>query len=108
MTGNHILVSRTSIMETLDKIVYGPQVIKPKLTVSFVEKIIWDLRTVVAEHPWLSLGCTVGIILGGYSWLRSRSRRARAGHFRLDDNMGMKKEFNNGFLGAANGNQKAD
>ena len=79
-------------METLDKIVYGPHVIKHKLTVSAIEKV-------------LSFGCVAGIAFVLYSWLRGRSRR-RGGHFRLDDTMGI-KELKDGLLGV-NGNQKAD
>ncbi|PHH81338.1 hypothetical protein CDD82_999 [Ophiocordyceps australis] len=105
VTGNHILVSRTSIMETLDKIVYGPNVIKHKLTVSVFEKILLDVRVAFSEHPFLSLGCVAGIGFGLISWLRGRSRR-RGGHFRLDDGMGM-RDLKDGILGA-NGNHKAD
>lgn len=105
VTGNYILVSRTSIMETLDKIVYGPHVIKHKLTVSAIEKVFFDMRVAFSEHPYLSFGCVAGIAFGLYSWLRGRSRR-RGGHFRLDDTMGI-KELKDGLLGV-NGNQKAD
>ncbi|KAM4056810.1 thioredoxin domain-containing protein [Hirsutella rhossiliensis] len=105
VTGNYILVSRTSIMETLDKIVYGPNVIKHKLTVSAPEKMLFDIRVAFSEHPFLSLGCVAGIGFGVFSWYRGRSRR-RGGNFRLDDTMGI-KELKEGLLGA-NGNQKAD
>ncbi|KAK2606071.1 hypothetical protein QQS21_003466 [Conoideocrella luteorostrata] len=107
VTGNYIMVSRTSIMETLDKIVYGPHAIKYKLTVSTVEKIFFDVRAAFVEHPYLSMGCVIGIAFGVFSWLRGRSRRG-GGHFRLDDTMGI-KELKEGLLGM-NGNQntKAD
>lgn len=104
VTGNHILVSRTSIMETLDKVVYSPQVLKPKLTVSSFEKIFFDIRVAFSEHPYLSFGCVAGIVFGAASWLRGR-RRSR-GYFRLDDNMGI-NHFKDGLLGQ-NGNTKAD
>ncbi|PFH62581.1 hypothetical protein XA68_13001 [Ophiocordyceps unilateralis] len=105
VTGNHMLVSRTSIMETLDKIVYGPNVIKPKLTISAPEKMLLDIRVALMEHPLLTLGCVVGIGFGVISWIRGRNRR-RGGHFRLDDTMGI-KELKDGLLGV-NGNHKAD
>ncbi|PNY26060.1 Uncharacterized protein TCAP_04004 [Tolypocladium capitatum] len=104
VTGNYILVSRTSIMETLDKVVHSPHVIKYKLTVSAIEKIFFDIRVAFSEHPFLSFGCVAGIAFGVFSWLRGRNRR-RGGHFRLDDTMGSK---DGGLLGVANGNQKAD
>ncbi|KAG6023946.1 hypothetical protein E4U41_001901 [Claviceps citrina] len=108
VTGNYIMVSRTSIMETLDKIVYGPHVIKYKLTVSTVEKIFFDIKTAFVEHPFLSMGCVTGLTFGFVSWYRSRSRRGRGGHFRLDDSMGI-KDLKEGLLGM-NGSQntKAD
>lgn len=104
-TGNYILVSRTSIMETLDKVVYGPHVIKPKLTVSALEKVLLDICAALFEHPLLSLGCIVGIGFGVFSRLRRHSRR-RGGDFRIDDTMGI-KELKDGLLGS-NGNPKAD
>ncbi|QPG94813.1 hypothetical protein C2857_007043 [Epichloe festucae Fl1] len=108
VTGNYIMVSRTSIMETLDKIVYGGHVIKYKLTVSTIEKKFFDIKTAFVEHPYLSMGCVIGMAFGTFSWLRGRSRRARGGHFRLDDTMGI-KDLKEGLLGM-NGNQntKAD
>ncbi|KAH6607434.1 hypothetical protein Trco_003747 [Trichoderma cornu-damae] len=106
VTGNYILVSRTSILETLDKVVYTPQALKPKLTISFLEKVLFDVRLSFTDHPYLSLGCIVGIAFGVFSWLRGRSRRAR-GHFRLEDSISI-RDFKEGFLGGSNGNTKAD
>ncbi|KAL7796538.1 thioredoxin-like protein [Trichoderma ceciliae] len=106
VTGNYILVSRTSILETLDKVVYTPQALKPKLTISSFEKIFFDIRLSFTEHPYLSLGCIVGIAFGVFSWLRGRSRRGR-GHFRLEDSISI-RDFKEGFLGGSNGNTKAD
>lgn len=107
-TGNYIMVSRTSIMETLDKVVYGPHVIRHKLTVSTFEKVLLDIKAAFVEHPYLSMGCVLGIAFGTVSWLRGRSRRVRGGHFRLDDGMGI-RDLKEGLLGM-NGNQntKAD
>ncbi|KAL7818800.1 thioredoxin protein [Trichoderma aethiopicum] len=106
VTGNYILVSRTSILETLDKVVYTPQALKPKLTISSFEKIFFDIRVSFTEHPYLTLGCIVGIAFGVFSWLRGRSRRGR-GHFRLEDSISI-RDFKEGFLGGSNGNTKAD
>ncbi|KAM0251135.1 hypothetical protein ACHAQJ_008305 [Trichoderma viride] len=106
VTGNYILVSRTSILETLDKVVYTPQALKPKLTISSFEKVFFDIRLSFTEHPYLSLGCIVGIAFGVFSWLRGRSRRGR-GHFRLEDSISI-RDFKDGFLGGSNGNTKAD
>lgn len=93
-------------METLDKIVYGPNTIKPKLTISSFEKVFFDIKMSFIEHPFLSVGCVAGIAFGLFSWLRGRSRRSRGGHFRLDDTMGI-RDLKDGLLGQ-NGNAKAD
>ena len=99
------MVSRTSVMETLDKVVYNPQVLQPKLTISFIEKIFFDIRIAFTEHPWLSSGCVIGILFGFVSWLRGRTRKAR-GHFKLDDTLGI-RDLKDGLLGQ-NGYAKAD
>lgn len=105
-TGNYILVSRTSIMETLDKVVYGPHVIRPKLTVSILAKIFIDIRNTFSEHPYLSVAFVAAFMLSTASWYRNRIRRGRGGHFRLDESMGI-RDFKDGFLGH-NGNTKSD
>ncbi|CAK7218944.1 hypothetical protein SCUCBS95973_003654 [Sporothrix curviconia] len=84
-TGNPILPSRTSILETLNKITQSPPKIKPKLTISAIEKVFFDIRMTFSEHPYLSTGCVLGMSLGIASWLRGRIRRNGRGHFRVDD-----------------------
>lgn len=117
MTGNYILVSRTSIMETLDKIVYGPNVLKPKFTVNVVVKLFRDVKYSFIDHPWLSSGCTIGIAFGLLSWLRGRGRRTASlpiamsssskGYFHRMTNSA--DNFKDGLLGAPNGSgTKAD
>lgn len=107
VTGNHILVSRTSIMETLDKIVYGHHAIKPKLTVSFVEKFFFDISDNFKEHPILSALSVMGIAYGVFTWFRGRRGR-RGGHFRLDS-MDGRRDYKDGLLGGGvNGSTKAD
>jgi protein disulfide-isomerase len=105
-TGNYILVSRTSIMETLDKVVYSPHAIRPKLTVSIIHKIFIDIQSLFYEHPYLSFGFVLAFMLSAASWYRNRIRRGRGGHFRLDESMGM-RDFKDGLLGH-NGNAKSD
>ncbi|KAK0627505.1 thioredoxin-like protein [Immersiella caudata] len=84
-TGNYIVPSRTSILETINKVTASPPKIKPKLTISSIEKVFFDIRVTFTEHPYLSMGCILGIAFGCASWFRGRLRRGR-GHFRLDDN----------------------
>jgi protein disulfide-isomerase len=110
ITGNYILPSRTSILETINKVVTSPPKIKPKLTISSFEKIFFDMRVTFSEHPFLTIGCILGLSLGAASWFRGRMKRrgggGSGGHFRLDDNFGI-KDMKDGLLGA-NGNGKVD
>ncbi|KAM5378693.1 hypothetical protein ACJZ2D_004329 [Fusarium nematophilum] len=102
-TGNHIMVSHTSIMETLDKIVYGPNPISPKYTMSSFYKFFFDIKMSFVDRPLLSCGFLVAIGFAVYSWVRNRTRRARGTFFRMDDSLGLK----DGLLGQ-NGNAKSD
>lgn len=102
ITGNYIIPSRTSILETLGKVTASPPKIKPKLTISSFEKIFFDIRMNFSEHPYLSFGCLAGFAFGAASWFRGRLRR-RGSHFRLDENLPI-KEIKESFLGnTANG-----
>lgn len=101
-TGNPIVPSRTSILETINKITASPPKIKPKLTISSFEKIFFDIRVTFTEHPYLSMGCILGIAFGCASWFRGRLlRRSRGGHFRLGEDMG---KGGAPLLGAPSGN----
>jgi protein disulfide-isomerase len=107
ITGNYIIPSRTSILETLNKITASPPKIKPKLTISSFEKIFFDIRMTFSEHPFLSVGCVLGIALGCASWFRGRLRRTRGGHFRLPEDLPTMKDFKAPLLGS-NTNGKVD
>jgi protein disulfide-isomerase len=96
------MVSHTSIMDTLDKIVYGPNPISPKYTISSFAKFFFDIKMNFVDYPFLSIGFVVAVGFGLYSWFRNRTRRSRGTFFR-DDNMGLK----DGLLGQ-NGNAKSD
>ncbi|KAK6196833.1 hypothetical protein LQW54_011148 [Pestalotiopsis sp. IQ-011] len=102
ITGNSIVPSRTSILETIGKVTASPPKIKPKLTISSFEKIFFDIRMTFSEHPYLSFGCVAGLALGAASWFRGRVRR-RGSPFRLDESLPI-KELKEGLLGhTANG-----
>jgi protein disulfide-isomerase len=107
MSGNYILPSRTSILETLNKVTVSPPKIKPKLTISSFEKIFFDMRVTFSEHPFLTLGCIAGLALGGASWFRGRLRRTR-GYFRLEDNAGLGMKDLKAPLLAGDANGKVD
>lgn len=82
--------SRTSILETITKISQNPLNIKPKLTISAFEKIFFDIRMTFSEHPYLTMGCILGIAFGCLSWFRNSSVRSAAAqrrgtHFKLEE-----------------------
>ena len=95
------------LLETINKVTANPPKIKPKLTISSIEKIFFDIRVAFLEHPFLTIGCILGLTLGAASWFRGRLRRTR-GYFRLEDNLGMKEFKLPGLLGGANTNGKVD
>ncbi|KAK4125551.1 thioredoxin-like protein [Parathielavia appendiculata] len=106
-TGNPIVPSRTSILETLTKVTASPPKLRPKLTIGFLEKIIFDIRTNFRDHPYLSSGCVLGIAFGCLSWFRGRigiGRRTK-GQFKLDD---ASKELKGPILGASTNGNKVD
>lgn len=106
ITGNYIIPSRTSILETISKVTASPPEIKPKLTISAIEKVFFDIRMTFTEHPYLSGGCVLGLALGFFSLFRGRVARSRNRSntaFRLEDNLPI-KEIREGLLGnTANG-----
>ncbi len=101
--------SRTSILETVNKVTASPPKLKPKLTIGFFAKIAFDVKTTFKEHPYLSAGCVLGVAFGCLSLLRGRMRRTRGGHFKLDDHSGGGKEYKSPLLGlggvSANGSK---
>ncbi|GAB1316676.1 hypothetical protein MFIFM68171_06886 [Madurella fahalii] len=103
-TGNPIVPSRTSILETINKVTANPPKIKAKLTISAFEKVFFDIKVTFKEHPYLSMGCILGIAFGCLSWFRGRIRRAR-GYFRLED---AAKSFKAPILGSNANGSKSD
>jgi protein disulfide-isomerase len=94
------MASRTSILETIPKVVSSPPKIKPKLTIGTLAKFFLDIRNSTSEHPWLTFGLVVAAIFGGAYWSRGRMHKSRGGFFRLDEK--------DGLLGHGNGNGKVD
>ena len=96
MLGNYIIPSRTSILETLPKVVSSPPKIKSKSTNSSIENVFFELRKASNRHPYLSLGVFVAVLVSLALWGRGKIRRGkgpsgltsgsnqRAGFFRLD------------------------
>ena len=83
------MASRTSILETIPKVVASPPKIKPKSTISNFEKFFFDVRGAISGHPYLSIGVIAGIVIGVAMYGRGRMRRSRGGFFRLDEKDGL-------------------
>ena len=96
VTGNSIMASRTSILETLPKVVISPPKIKPKSTISSFEKFFFDIRGAISGHPILSIGFIAGMVVSGFMWGRKRLRKSKGGYFRLDEKDGLLGGSTNG------------
>jgi protein disulfide-isomerase len=93
------MASRTSILETIPKVISSPPVIRPKSSIGSFEKLIFDIRGAIGGHRILSLGIFLASVFGGFVFVRRRMRKNRGGFFRLDEK--------DGLLGG-NGNGKVD
>ncbi|PNS14649.1 hypothetical protein CAC42_1671 [Sphaceloma murrayae] len=78
ITGNPIVPSRTSILETLPKIVASPPKISPKSTASFFGHIYFTLRHAFASHPVLSTAALLILLAVLAVYARSARRSAAA------------------------------
>lgn len=93
---NAILASRTSILETIPKVITASPSIKPKSTVGRFEKFFFDIKRAIADHKILSILFLIGGGFGGYVYFKRRVRRGRGGFFRLDDKDGLLGGSSNG------------
>lgn len=103
MTGNPIVPSRTSILETLPRIVANPPKISPKSTTNAIGHVWWVIKGNVIHHPFVSLGLLVCVLLVGSIYGR-KHLHARGGYIKLDEKAG----HMNGLLGGNSGVGKTD
>ncbi|KAI9657196.1 MAG: hypothetical protein M1829_006942 [Trizodia sp. TS-e1964] len=96
--GGFIVPSRTSILETLPKVVTSPPKLKPKSTSGSFGTIYFAARAASSQHPYFSMGLIVVLVIAIVLWGRGRIRRARGpnngpgtggGFFRLDGKDGL-------------------
>jgi protein disulfide-isomerase len=83
------MASRTSILETIPKVVASPPKIKPKSTIGSIEKFFFNVRGAISGHPFVSVGLIIGIVVGVLMFGRGKMRRSRGGFFRLDEKDGL-------------------
>lgn len=96
--------SRTSILETLSRIVANPPKLTPKSTIGTFENILFRIRNFGTYHPYLSFGVLIltvvallYVLKNGTS-LKKNFGKSGSGYFHLDEKEGL--------LGMTNG--KAD
>lgn len=63
-TGNPIVPSRTSILETLPRVVSNPPRISSKSTTTFLGHAWWVFKGQLFEHPKVSIGVAIGVAIG--------------------------------------------
>ncbi|KAK5721195.1 hypothetical protein LTR17_014755 [Elasticomyces elasticus] len=63
-TGNPIVPSRTSILETLPRVVSSPPKIGAKRTMSVAGHAWWVFKAQLFEHPLVSAGVGIGLLIG--------------------------------------------
>jgi protein disulfide-isomerase len=90
MTGNPIVPSRTSILETLPRVLANPPKISPKSSVSTLGTIFYKLKSAWNHHPWISFIVLIAFILGSFVGTRKMRRRTwgTGGFFNLDGENG--------------------
>ncbi len=87
ISGAFIVPSRTSILETIPKVIAQPPKISSKSSTGAVQRVFFGLRGASTSHPYLSLGLLIGILVGVGVWSK-RVRRGK-GFFTLDGKEGL-------------------
>ncbi|KAI9804537.1 MAG: hypothetical protein M1825_001436 [Sarcosagium campestre] len=107
-TGGDIVPSRTSILETLPKIVSNPPKLKAKFTTNRVENLFFELRGYSHAHPHISLGALFGVAVTVWLWSRNRIRRSRGGGGGGGVGGGLRLDGKEGLLGVGGAGGKVD
>lgn len=92
-TGNPIVPSRTSILETLPRIVANPPKISPKSTTTALGHVWWVLRGQMYEHPIISASIGLLMFIGLAMWSKKhvwrQSERVKGyGYFKVGEKGG--------------------
>ncbi|WPG99189.1 Hypothetical protein R9X50_00200000 [Acrodontium crateriforme] len=100
-TGNAIVPSRTSILETLPRAVASPPKISPKRTMSPLGHFWWVIKRQILSHPIVSIVAALVVCVGFYMYARRNGGVSNigAGYFKV----GEKGSAMDGLLGG-NGN----
>ncbi|KAL8928789.1 MAG: hypothetical protein Q9208_001567 [Pyrenodesmia sp. 3 TL-2023] len=91
VSGAPIVPSRTSILETLPKVVSNPPQLSAKSTTGAIQYMLFQARGGMASHPIITMALLIGIVVGSY-WGKGRIRRTKGGvggsFFQLDGKEG--------------------
>ncbi|KAL8657681.1 MAG: hypothetical protein Q9226_001673 [Calogaya cf. arnoldii] len=92
ISGAPIVPSRTSILETLPKVVANSPELSSRSTAGPIKHIFYQARGGMASHPFLTILLLIGVVFGAY-WGKDRIRRSKGysvsgGFFHLDGKEG--------------------
>jgi protein disulfide-isomerase len=94
-SGAYIMPSRTSILETLPRIVANPPKLTPTSTIGAFENVFFQIRNFGTYHPYLSV---VALIMSVFAlfWvlrngesIRKTLGKSSSGYFNLDGKEGL-------------------
>ncbi|KAF2717354.1 protein disulfide isomerase [Polychaeton citri CBS 116435] len=88
MTGNPIVPSRTSILETLARVVANPPKITAKSTTSTLGHFWWVISGGFLRHPLLSAGILLGVLIVMGIVTRRNLKTGSGGFFRVGEGKG--------------------
>ncbi|KAK0793815.1 hypothetical protein LTR59_003491 [Friedmanniomyces endolithicus] len=103
MTGNPIVPSRTSILETLPRVVSSPPKITPKRTTTVLGHAWLVFRTQLFEHPLVSAAVAIGILVGIVVMARRGGKHVGMDRLPSYFKVGEKGGVNDGLLGGSSG-----
>ena len=72
-----ITPSRTSILETIPKVIASPPKISPKFTTGIVQRIFFSLTGMLSSHPYLSSVLLTAAAITGVVYGKGRIGRRR-------------------------------
>ncbi|KAF1813225.1 disulfide isomeras-like protein [Eremomyces bilateralis CBS 781.70] len=108
ITGNHIMPSRTSILETLPKVIANPPKIPAKSTHGSIGRVVFGITSFASNHSFISLGIVVGALLLVYLTNKHRVRRRSHGHTPGFFHMSDPEKMMGGFMGGGAAAGKVD
>ena len=75
ISGAYIVPSRTSILETIPKVVASPPKISSKSSTGAVQRVFFGFTGLTSSHPWLSAIILIaGLVIG---WMYGKGRVGR-------------------------------